>query len=107
MNSPETRALLAGMTVIIPAAGAPRNRWLANYREPVPDCLIPVGGRPALFWTLQELAELQAAEVILVVAEGGGEIERFAIQTFGKKLRIRVVLGDPLLSVGDSVVRAC
>jgi dTDP-glucose pyrophosphorylase len=68
------------VTVVIPAAGrvAEGLVGLSNITSPA---MIPVGGRPVIFWTLKHLHQLGVGRVVVAVPRRGGFIEEFVACT--------------------------
>jgi dTDP-glucose pyrophosphorylase len=70
-----TNPNLADVTVLIPAAGrVPSEPQFAGTGCPA---MLPVGGRPVVYWTLRYLRELGLRKFIIAVAERGLYVEEY------------------------------
>lgn len=88
--------------VVIPAAGPPKNIW-ANGEQYQSDLMLPIAGKPAIFWTLQDLISCNIRKVVMVVAKTDNVVEHFVRLVFSHRLEIDFVVPDRMFGVGYSV----
>jgi choline kinase len=84
---------------IILAAG--EGKRLRPYTERVPKCLVLLGGRPILSWTLDALDELRFVEAVVVVGYRGDRVVEFLARRRGR-LRVRAVWNRAFAWTNDS-----
>ena len=65
--------------------------------------MLPIAGKPAIFWTLQDLLSIGIRRVAIVVRQRGNDLEQFVSLLFGDQLELRFVQPDRQLGVGYSV----
>lgn len=94
--------LLGNTIAVIPAAGRPQETW-GGIRSASCDAMMPIAGKPAIFWTLQDLLSIGVRRVAIVVRQRGNDLEQFAALLFGGRLELRFVQPDRQLGVGYSV----
>lgn len=94
--------LLDDTIAIIPAAGRPQETW-GGIRNASCDAMLPIAGKPAIFWTLQDLLSIGIRRVAIVVRQRGNDLEQFVSLLFGDQLELRFVQPDRQLGVGYSV----
>ena len=85
-------------------AGGLGTRLSARARE-TPKPLLPVAGRPFLFWVLDLLAHHRAHEVVLCVAHKGEQIESAVGDGAAFGLRVRTVHDGPQLAGTAGAIR--
>jgi dTDP-glucose pyrophosphorylase len=87
---------------VIPAAGISQRPGSAR-REPLSDAMVPVAGKPAVFWTIQELLNLGVRRICLVIHERDNDLERFVSLLYSNLAEITFVVPDRFAGVGYSV----
>lgn len=84
---------------VIPAAGVRR-----GLNKDASDAMITVSGKPAIFWTLQELIACRVNRICIIVKARENDLERFVRLTYESLVEIVFVVPDQLCGVGYSVV---
>lgn len=98
-----TAAILAGISVIVPAAGMG-----TRFGADVPKQYLPLSGRPVLEHTLERLLALGPAQLILAVAPGDPQATQLAVASRcrivegGKERSDSVLAGLNQMAVNDS-----
>lgn len=90
------------MVAVIPAAGRPHGTW-SGLHTSSSDAMFPIAGKPAIYWTLQDLLLIGIKRVSIVVRERGNDLEHFVQTLFGNKFELHFVQPDKMLGVGYSV----
>jgi dTDP-glucose pyrophosphorylase len=90
------------IVAVIPAAGRPHGTWSGLHTASC-DAMFPIAGKPAIYWTLQDLFALGIKRVSIVVRERGNDLEQFVRTIFCNKFELHFVQPDRLLGVGYSV----
>ena len=83
---------------IIPASGT-RHGGKANTS----DAMTTVAGKPAIFWTLQELISCNISRICIIVKTRGNDLERFVKLMYEGLANITFVAPDKFCGVGYSV----
>ncbi|MEO5713816.1 MAG: sugar phosphate nucleotidyltransferase [Luteolibacter sp.] len=87
---------------VIPAAGISQ-RPGSSLRAPQSDAMVPVAGKPAIFWTIQELIRIGIRRISLVIHERDNDLEHFVSLLYSNLADIRFVVPDRMAGVGYSV----
>ncbi len=95
-------SLFSNTVAVIPAAGI-GNRTGSSQLAPESDAMIPVAGKPAIFWTIQELLNRDIRRICLVIHERNNDLERFVSLLYSNLACIVFVVPDRLAGVGYSV----
>jgi len=92
------------VTVLIPAAGRVPEGILALSNVGTP-AMIPVGGRPLIYWTIQYLRSLGLTRHRVAVPERGLFVEDYVACVFGNEVNVEFVAPEPARggNVGDTV----
>jgi L-glutamine-phosphate cytidylyltransferase len=88
------------MKAIILSAG--QGRRLLPLTERVPKCMLPVQGRPLIFWQLDALMQCGIGDITVVVGYGAEAVEA-GLAGFGHPQRIRA-LYNPFFAITDNLV---
>lgn len=93
----------ADTTVIIPAAGrVPENVMaLSNIACPA---MIPVAGRPVIYWTMSYLLSLGLRRFVIAVAQRGLFVEDFVECTFGRAAEVEFIVPQSNIGVGGTML---
>jgi dTDP-glucose pyrophosphorylase len=81
---------------IIPSAGS-------KQRGAVSDAMITVAGKPAIFWTIQELLSHGIRQICIVVRDKDGDLEKFVRLMYEGLADIAFVVPNRMAGVGYSV----
>lgn len=87
---------------IIPAAGDAKGIWFPNDQERT-DAMVPISGKPAIYWTLTSLTVLGIKKVCIVVKKHGSPLEEFVRTLFDKRLELTFIDFPKSKGVGHSV----
>lgn len=93
---------IAATTVLIPAAGRVAEGILALSNISCP-AMVPVGGRPVIYWTINYLRSLGLRKYVIAVARRGTAVEDFVECTVGRDCEVRFIVPDEKGGVGDTV----
>src|SRR3954463_11081189 len=88
-------------TVLIPATGRVPEGVLSLSNISC-TALIPVAGRPVIYWTLTYLRKLGLSKFILAVPERGLFVEDFVDCTIGRDAQVQFIV-PPEGKLGDTV----
>ena len=102
LESESAASQLADTTVLIPAAGRVPEGILALGNVSCP-AMIPVGGRPVIYWTLQYLRSLGLRRFVIAVARRGMFVEDFVECTFGRDCEVKFIVPTTDRGVGRTV----
>jgi glucose-1-phosphate thymidylyltransferase len=91
------------MRAIIPAAG--EGKRLAPITDYIQKCLIPVGGKPILQHNIEQLFDLGASEIDLIVGSNSEQIIKFVEDTFPAN-NINFIFQEKRLGLGHAVFQA-
>jgi dTDP-glucose pyrophosphorylase len=83
---------------IIPAAGTKR-----GGNSNVSDAMLTVAGKPAIFWTLQEIISCRLERICIIVKTRGNDLEKFVRLNYEGLADIRFEVPDQFCGVGYSV----
>ena len=94
------------VSAVIPAAG--RGTRLAPLTPTVPKELLPLGRRPAIYWTLREAAEAGLHEACVVVSPTKPALVEVLRRLDGRHElpRIKLAFQEEPLGLGDAIARA-
>lgn len=87
---------------IIPAAGDPKGIWFPNDQERT-DAMVPISGKPAIYWTLSSLTLLGIKKTCIVIKKHGIPLEEFVRTLFEKRLELAFIELPNSKGVGHSV----
>ena len=93
---------LENITVLIPAAGRVPEGILAFSNITCP-AMIPVAGRPLIYWTMQYLLSLGLRRFIIAVAQRQMFLEDFVACTFGPACKVRFLVPSEDQGLGGTV----
>lgn len=93
---------LDDLCVLIPAAGRVPEGILAFSSISCP-AMIPVAGRPLIYWTMQYLLSLGLRQFIIAVARRQMFLEDFVACTFGRACKVRFLVPSEDQGVGGTV----
>ena len=93
---------LDDITVLIPAAGRVPEGTLAFSNITCP-AMIPVAGRPLIYWTMQYLLSLGLRRFIIAVAQRQMFLEDFVACTFGPACKVRFIVPSEDKGLGGTV----
>src|SRR5437764_814509 len=93
---------LDDVCVLIPAAGRVPEGILAYSNISCP-AMIPVAGRPLIYWTMQYLLSLGLRRFIIAVARRQTFLEDFIACSFGRACKVRYLVPAEDLGVGGTV----
>ena len=93
---------LDNITVLIPAAGRVPEGILAFSNITCP-AMIPVAGRPLIYWTIQYLLSLGLQRFIIAVAQRQMFLEDFVACTFGPTCNVRFIVPAEDKGLGGTV----
>src|ERR1044071_3008118 len=82
---------LADTVVLIPAAGKVPEGILALGNIGCP-AMIPIAGRPVIYWTMNYLRSLGLRRFVIAVARRGMYVEDFVDCTFGKDCDVSFIV---------------
>jgi dTDP-glucose pyrophosphorylase len=98
----QTSDRISETTVLIPAAGRVAEGILALSSISCP-AMVPVGGRPVIYWTIKYLRSLGLRKFVIAVASRGLAIEDFLECTIDRDCEVRFMVPDGRGGVGDTV----
>jgi dTDP-glucose pyrophosphorylase len=90
------------VTVLIPAAGPVPDGVLALSNVACP-AMIPVGGRPVIYWTMNYLRSLGLRKFVFAVRQRGMFVEDFVNCTFGQDCQIEFIVPPGEGGLGNTV----
>ncbi len=93
---------LQNTTVLIPAAGGVPEGILALGNIGCP-AMIPVAGRPVIYWTMKYLRSLGLRRFVIAVSRRGMNVEDFVDCTFGQDCDVSFVVPTVNRSLGRTV----
>src|SRR4051794_21278310 len=93
---------LDNVCVLIPAAGRVPEGILAFSNISCP-AMIPVAGRPLVYWTMQYLLSLGLRRFVIAVARRQMFLEDFVACTFGKACNVRFLVPAEDRGVGGTI----
>ncbi len=93
---------IANTTVLIPAAGRVPDGLVALSNISCP-AMVPVGGRPVIYWTMSYLRSLGLRKFVIAVSRRGMYVEDFVECTFGKECEVTFVVPSADGGVGRTV----
>ncbi len=91
------------MTVLIPAAGSVPESVIALGNIGCP-AMIPVAGRPVIYWTMSYLRSLGLRRFVIAVSRRGMFVEDFVDCTFGKDCEVSFIVPQVNRGVGRTVL---
>ena len=91
-------------TVLIPAAGKV-NESLLPLSASLLSAMIPVNGKPVIYWSLSYLTELGFSKFVIAVPERNTFLERLVRRVFGHKVELSFVTSDEDRGVGYTIIR--
>jgi dTDP-glucose pyrophosphorylase len=94
---------LANMAVLIPAAGGVPEGILALGNIGCP-AMIPVAGRPVIYWTMKYLRSLGLKRFVIAVSRRGMFVEDFVDCTFGQDCDVSFIVPAVNRGVGRTVL---
>ncbi len=89
------------MIAVVPAAG--RGRRLGTLTTDRPKALVPVAGRPVLFWVIEGLAAAGVSEVVVVTGHLAEQVERLVD---GAPLPVSTVRQESPRGTADALLAA-
>ncbi|HKD38635.1 MAG TPA: phosphotransferase, partial [Pirellulales bacterium] len=95
-------ASIENTTVLIPAAGGVPEGILALGNIGCP-AMIPVAGRPVIYWTMKYLRSLGLRRFVIAVSRRGMNVEDFVDCTFGQDCDVSFVVPTVNRSLGRTV----
>jgi dTDP-glucose pyrophosphorylase len=93
----------SNMTVLIPAAGGVPEGILALGNIGCP-AMIPVAGRPVIYWTMKYLRSLGLKRFVIAVSRRGMYVEDFVDCTFGQDCDVSFIVPAVNRGVGRTVL---
>jgi dTDP-glucose pyrophosphorylase len=88
---------------IIPAAGEPKGLWFPNDQERT-DSMVPISGKPAIYWTLSSFISIGVKKVCIVVKKRGTALEEFVTTLFANRIQTVFTELPHSTGVGHSIV---
>jgi dTDP-glucose pyrophosphorylase len=101
LGKEQTRRI-AETVVLIPAAGRVAEGVMALSNIGCP-AMVPVGGRPVIYWTLSYLRSLGLRRFVIAVSRRGMFVEDFVECTFGQDCQITFIVPPGDGGVGQTV----
>ncbi len=94
---------LADTVVLIPAAGRVAESLIALSNIACP-AMVPVAGRPVIYWTMRYLQSLGLRRFVMAVARRGMFVEDFVECSFGQNCEIQFIVPSRNGGVGRTVL---
>lgn len=96
MNQP------SDVTVVIPAAGQV-SQSLLSFSSRDSSAMIPINGKPVIYWTLSYLREIGFHKFVLAVSKLDSTVVEFVSRVFNRDLDIKFIEPDRDLGVGYTI----
>jgi dTDP-glucose pyrophosphorylase len=102
ISTPDTQSMTE-VVGIIPAAGDPKGLWFPNDQDRT-DSMVPISGKPAIYWTLNSFISIGIKKVCIVVKKRGTALEEFVETLFSNRIQTFFTELTHSTGVGHSIV---